>query len=34
LQSGCLNLEDEMVDATTEEGKKLLREMEEISQDN
>jgi cell division cycle protein 37 len=29
VKAGCLSVEEEIVDATTEEGKKSLKEMEE-----
>jgi hypothetical protein len=28
VQAGCLNLENEIIDATTEEGKRYLRDIE------
>jgi hypothetical protein len=29
VKAGCLSIEEEIVDATTEEGKRYLKEMEE-----
>ena len=33
VKAGCLRIEEEIVDATTEEGKRYLKEMEEIDDD-
>lgn len=31
IQAGCLSIEDEIIDATTEEGKRYLREVDEAA---
>jgi hypothetical protein len=33
VKAGCLSIEEEIVDATTEEGKRYLKEMEEMKDD-